>query len=173
MVSCSAIESRIPVISITDYNISLPTQQKSTFPAVAEFYWTQTGRLAISICDGLDAVRLRHYNNNLYCCIKEFTGHNTWTKYVWPVVVTYDTFAPEQIIQEVNWANIFKRCLPPHSDTLTTFTKFPFTFQPALRALQQPHKHSHSLQLATDTELRSTSLHSIGFINSSLFLSFF
>jgi len=29
----------------------------------------------------------------------------------------------------------------------------PFTFQPALWALQQPHKHSHSLQLATDTEL--------------------
>jgi len=29
----------------------------------------------------------------------------------------------------------------------------PFTFQPALRALQQPHKHSHSLQLATDTEV--------------------
>ena len=29
----------------------------------------------------------------------------------------------------------------------------PFTFQPALRALQQPHKHLHSLQLATDTEL--------------------
>jgi len=29
----------------------------------------------------------------------------------------------------------------------------PFTFQPALRVLQQPHKHSHSLQLATDTEL--------------------
>ena len=29
----------------------------------------------------------------------------------------------------------------------------PFTFQPALRALQQPQKHSHSLQLATDTEL--------------------
>jgi len=28
-----------------------------------------------------------------------------------------------------------------------------FTFQPALRALQQPHKHSHSLQLATHTEL--------------------
>ena len=25
----------------------------------------------------------------------------------------------------------------------------PFTFQPALRALQQPHKHSHPLQLAT------------------------
>jgi len=29
----------------------------------------------------------------------------------------------------------------------------PFTFQPALRALQQPHKHSHSLQLATHTQL--------------------
>jgi len=29
----------------------------------------------------------------------------------------------------------------------------PFTFQPALRVLQQPHKHLHSLQLATDTEL--------------------
>jgi len=29
----------------------------------------------------------------------------------------------------------------------------PFTFQPALRTLQQPHKHSHSLQLATHTEL--------------------
>jgi len=29
----------------------------------------------------------------------------------------------------------------------------PFTFQPALRALQRPHKHPHSLQLATDTEL--------------------
>jgi len=29
----------------------------------------------------------------------------------------------------------------------------PFTFQPALWALQQPHKHSHSLQLATHTEL--------------------
>jgi len=28
----------------------------------------------------------------------------------------------------------------------------PFTFQPALRVLQQPHKRSHSLQLATDTE---------------------
>jgi len=42
----------------------------------------------------------------------------------------------------------------------------PFTFQPALRAIHQPHKHSYSLQLATDT-----SLHSIGFINS--FHSFF
>ena len=29
----------------------------------------------------------------------------------------------------------------------------PFTFQPALQVLQQPHKQSHSLQLATDTEL--------------------
>jgi len=29
----------------------------------------------------------------------------------------------------------------------------PFTFQPALQALQQPHKHSHSLQLATHTQL--------------------
>jgi len=29
----------------------------------------------------------------------------------------------------------------------------PFTFQPALQALQQPHKHSHSLQLAIHTEL--------------------
>jgi len=29
----------------------------------------------------------------------------------------------------------------------------PFTFQPALWVLQQPHKHSHSLQLATDTQL--------------------
>jgi len=28
-----------------------------------------------------------------------------------------------------------------------------FTLQPAFLALQQPHKHSHSLQLATDTEL--------------------
>ena len=28
-----------------------------------------------------------------------------------------------------------------------------FTFQPTLRVLQQPHKHSHSLQLATHTEL--------------------
>ena len=29
----------------------------------------------------------------------------------------------------------------------------PFTFQPALRALQQSHKHSHSLQLATTAKL--------------------
>ena len=29
----------------------------------------------------------------------------------------------------------------------------PFTFQPALQVLQQPHKHSHSLMLATHTEL--------------------
>ena len=29
----------------------------------------------------------------------------------------------------------------------------PFIFQPALPAFQQPHKHSHSLQLATHTEL--------------------
>jgi len=28
----------------------------------------------------------------------------------------------------------------------------PFTFQPALWALQQPHKHSHSLQLANHTQ---------------------
>jgi len=42
----------------------------------------------------------------------------------------------------------------------------PFTFQPALQVPQQPHKYSHSLQLATDTELASTSLHSICFINS-------
>jgi len=27
----------------------------------------------------------------------------------------------------------------------------PFTFQPALQALQQPHKRSHSLQLPTHT----------------------
>jgi len=46
----------------------------------------------------------------------------------------------------------------------------PFTFEPALWALQQPHKHSHSLQLAADTEL--TSLHSIGFINSFVFCFF-
>jgi len=29
----------------------------------------------------------------------------------------------------------------------------PFTFQPALRSLQKPHKHLHSLQLAIHTEL--------------------
>ena len=29
----------------------------------------------------------------------------------------------------------------------------PFTIHPALRVFQQPHKHSHSLQLATHTEL--------------------
>ena len=29
----------------------------------------------------------------------------------------------------------------------------PFTFQPTLWALQQPHKHSHSLQLVIHTEL--------------------
>jgi len=29
----------------------------------------------------------------------------------------------------------------------------PFTFQPTLRALQQPHKHSHSLQPAIHTQL--------------------
>ena len=29
----------------------------------------------------------------------------------------------------------------------------PLTFQPALWALQQPHNHSHPLQLATDTEV--------------------
>jgi len=28
----------------------------------------------------------------------------------------------------------------------------PFTFRPAFRALQQPHKHSHSLQLVIHTE---------------------
>ena len=28
-----------------------------------------------------------------------------------------------------------------------------FTFQPALRVLQHPHKHSHSLQLAIHTQL--------------------
>ena len=44
----------------------------------------------------------------------------------------------------------------------------PFIFQPALRALQQPHKQSHSLQQAIHTQL-STSLHSIGFINSFFF----
>jgi len=32
-------------------------------------------------------------------------------------------------------------------------SSMPFTFQPALQALQQPHKHSRSLQQATDTEL--------------------
>jgi len=37
----------------------------------------------------------------------------------------------------------------------------PFTFQPALWVLQQPHKHLHST---------ITSLHSIGFINSFRFL---
>ena len=47
----------------------------------------------------------------------------------------------------------------------------PFTFQAALQALQQPHKHSHSLQLAIHTE-PSTSLHSICFV-SSLCFSFF
>jgi len=45
----------------------------------------------------------------------------------------------------------------------------PFTFQPALWALQQPHKHSHSLQLCSYCHWTSTSLHSIGFINSQLF----
>jgi len=29
----------------------------------------------------------------------------------------------------------------------------PFTFQPALQALQQSHKHSHSLQPAIPTQL--------------------
>jgi len=29
----------------------------------------------------------------------------------------------------------------------------PFTFQPALRAPQQPHKHSHSLQQAIHSQL--------------------
>ena len=42
----------------------------------------------------------------------------------------------------------------------------PFTFQPALWVLQQPQKHSHSLQLATYSLSTSTSLHSIGFIYS-------
>jgi len=29
----------------------------------------------------------------------------------------------------------------------------PFTFQPALQSLQQPHKHSHSLQQSIRTQL--------------------
>jgi len=32
-------------------------------------------------------------------------------------------------------------------------TWMPFTFQPALRVLQQPHKHSDSLQQAIHTQL--------------------
>jgi len=34
-------------------------------------------------------------------------------------------------------------------------SRMPFTFQPALQTLQQPHKHSHSLalQLAKHTQL--------------------
>jgi len=35
-----------------------------------------------------------------------------------------------------------------------------FTFQSALQSLQQSNKHSYSLQLATQTELCSTSLQS-------------
>jgi len=46
-------------------------------------------------------------------------------------------------------------------------TWMPFTFQPALRALQQPHKHSHSLQLATDTEVA----HDIIYIVSTQFMA--
>jgi len=34
----------------------------------------------------------------------------------------------------------------------------PFNFQPALRVLQQPHKHSHSLQQAIHTQLAFNSL---------------
>jgi len=52
----------------------------------------------------------------------------------------------------------------------------PFTFQPAVRVLQQPQKHSHSFQLAIHTELCSTllvSLLSICFINSFHFFFFF
>jgi len=48
----------------------------------------------------------------------------------------------------------------------------PFTFQPVLRALQQPHKHSHSLQQAIHADSTSTTLHSIGFINSFRFFFF-
>ena len=44
----------------------------------------------------------------------------------------------------------------------------PFTFQFALRALQQPHKQSHSLQLATHTELAH---HYIQYALSTLTLS--
>jgi len=47
----------------------------------------------------------------------------------------------------------------------------PFTFQPALQALQQPHKHSYSLQLAIHTRSASTLLHSKGFMISIFFLS--
>jgi len=32
-------------------------------------------------------------------------------------------------------------------------SRMPFTFQPALWALQQPHKHSHSLQQAIHAQL--------------------
>jgi len=34
-----------------------------------------------------------------------------------------------------------------------------FTFQPALQVIQQPHKHSLSLQLATDTQLGHHYIH--------------
>jgi len=40
-----------------------------------------------------------------------------------------------------------------------------FTFQPALRVLQQAHKHSYSLQLYSSSHSTSTALPSIGFIS--------
>ena len=47
----------------------------------------------------------------------------------------------------------------------------PFTFQPGLQALQQPHKDSHSLQLPIHTHW--TSIHSACFMNSFPFFFFF
>jgi len=46
----------------------------------------------------------------------------------------------------------------------------PFTFQPALQVLQQLHKHSHSLQLATHTEVAH---HYIQYALSTLCFSLF
>jgi len=47
----------------------------------------------------------------------------------------------------------------------------PFIFQAALQVLQQPDKHSYSLQLATHTELAHHYIHC--FINSFSVLFFF
>ena len=55
---------------------------------------------------------------------------------------------------------------PAEAEPCLRKVSLPFTFQHALRALQQSHKHSHSLQPAHST---STSLNSIGFINSFRF----
>jgi len=46
----------------------------------------------------------------------------------------------------------------------------PFTFQPGLQALQQPHKDSYSLQLPTCIHTHWTSQHSACFMNSFPFI---